>query len=315
MESRTKFSVVIPLYNKEKYVRRAVNSVLLQRYRDFELIVVDDGSTDNSIETLAEVRDSLTIVKQDNSGESAARNAGVRHAGNPYIAFLDADDEWHPEFLESIVTLIRMFPHCRVYCTNYIKRLHGVDSIAVQTPDPRPRQIDYFEIARHGSNPSSSSSTCVRASVFESLGGFPVGVKLYPDLYFWTKVALEYDFAFDPTPRATYHRDAESRVCNEVAPKSSDVAFSELIEKAALDHKLDATRLAFARQFISHYQLLNAFKALAQFGSRDVRSMLSNCRPDKPSQRCKMYLIIAASYFPRLLVHSAWKLGKGILRH
>ena len=94
-----KVSVIIPTYNRSKYVTKAIDSVLAQTYRDFEIIVVDDGSTDNTKEVLKPYTDRIKYLYQENTGVSAARNAGIRAAGGQWIAFLDSDDEWLPEKL------------------------------------------------------------------------------------------------------------------------------------------------------------------------------------------------------------------------
>lgn len=93
-------SVVIPLYNAEKYINETIASVLAQSYRDFELIIVDDGSTDESIELCRQFRDPrLRLISQENRGLAGARNTGIHHARGRYVALLDADDRWHPDKL------------------------------------------------------------------------------------------------------------------------------------------------------------------------------------------------------------------------
>ena len=95
-------SVVIPLYNKEKQVAHTLQSVLRQTFQDFEIVIVDDGSTDHSVEEVEKVRDTrIRLVHQQNAGVSAARNRGISEAKYDLIAFLDADDEWKPEYLET----------------------------------------------------------------------------------------------------------------------------------------------------------------------------------------------------------------------
>ena len=101
------FSVVIPLYNKEKYISRAIKSVIEQTYKIFELIIIDDGSIDNSVNIVKKHKDSrIRLIEQENSGVSATRNKGIKNAKYNYIAFLDADDEWKPNFLDTIVRRI-----------------------------------------------------------------------------------------------------------------------------------------------------------------------------------------------------------------
>src|SRR6266446_940152 len=102
-----KVSVVIPLYNKVRYIQRALDSVLAQTYTDFEVIVVDDGSTDGGAEVVACCTDRrVRLIRQSNQGPGPARNRGVEEAAGGYVAFLDSDDEWLPAFLERSVDLL-----------------------------------------------------------------------------------------------------------------------------------------------------------------------------------------------------------------
>src|SRR5216684_3247446 len=110
-EAIPQFSIVIPLYNKHSYIRRAVNSVLAQSFRDFELIVVDDGSSESSHEMLADITDPrMRLIRQDNAGGGAARNRGIEEARAHWIAFLDADDMWLPGHIDELAALIRSHP-------------------------------------------------------------------------------------------------------------------------------------------------------------------------------------------------------------
>ena len=115
-----KISVVIPLYNKARYVVRAVNSVLSQSYNDFELIIVNDGSTDGGERLISDIKDPrLHLVNQSNAGVSAARNRGINEAAADHIAFLDADDEWKKGFLESMLNLHSKHPNAGLFASAY----------------------------------------------------------------------------------------------------------------------------------------------------------------------------------------------------
>ena len=110
-----KFSIIIPLYNKAPYVRKALETVCAQTYRDYEIIVINDGSTDNSAVVADEylkATDGIDyqIISQQNAGVSAARNSGVAASSGEYIAFLDADDWWEPTYLEKMAKLIEDYP-------------------------------------------------------------------------------------------------------------------------------------------------------------------------------------------------------------
>ena len=110
----------MPFYNKAPYVRKAVASVVGQIYRDWEMVVVDDGSTDGSGDIVAAIADKrIRLVRQENAGVSAARNRGVTESTAPYICFLDADDWWEPTFLEEMAGLIDRYPDAGIYGTSY----------------------------------------------------------------------------------------------------------------------------------------------------------------------------------------------------
>ena len=121
-------SVVIPLYNKEKSIAQTLECVLNQTYKDFEVIVVDDGSKDNSAAIVAQFTDTrIHLIRQENGGVSAARNRGIEEAQGKYVAFLDADDVWLTDHLESLVNLIRQYSQCRTWSSNYVNNINGTD--------------------------------------------------------------------------------------------------------------------------------------------------------------------------------------------
>ncbi len=114
------FSVVIPLYNKSQYINRALNSVLFQSIQDFEIVVIDDGSVDGGGDLVRKYADQrIRLIRQENQGASAARNNGYRVTRSEFVAFLDADDEWKPGFLEKIKELVEKFPNCGAFGTSF----------------------------------------------------------------------------------------------------------------------------------------------------------------------------------------------------
>lgn len=115
-------SVIIPLYNKQRYIQRALDSVFAQTYKDYEVLVVDDGSTDNGADIVQRCNDSgVRLIRQANAGPGAARNRGIRESSGPCIAFLDADDEWLPAFLEVSMNHLQTQPDC-AQCGSIYKR-------------------------------------------------------------------------------------------------------------------------------------------------------------------------------------------------
>ena len=120
-DTKPQISVIIPLYNKAPYIGRAIDSVISQTIQDFELIVVNDGSTDGGENIVAEYSDSrIFLINQKNSGVSVARNNGVNVANSELISFLDADDEWLPTYLETILKLVNKYPSAGIYATGSI---------------------------------------------------------------------------------------------------------------------------------------------------------------------------------------------------
>ena len=230
-----KFSVIIPLYNKAPYIRKALESVLAQTYTDYELIIVDDGSTDDSAEIaeailqeairlqgyeakgmensaadtlasrLSPLASRLRLLSQPNAGVSAARNNGVAQAHGEYIAFLDADDWWEPTYLERMAQLIEDYPKVGLYASNYVYYKPGKTHVALNIPTG---YINYPK-AYYESNamPVWTGAAMIPRNVYDEMGGFPRGIKLGEDFLLWSKIALQYPVAFLNEPLAWYNND------------------------------------------------------------------------------------------------------------
>lgn len=209
---KPKFSVIIPLYNKAPYIRKALESVRAQTFTDWECILVDDGSTDRSINvakdyiSLFENEDlRLKILTQPNAGVSAARNRGVAESQGEYVCFLDADDWWEPTFLEEMDQLIREYTDAGIYCTNYIYYKPGKTHVALRLPRG---YMDYPKTYyEQEAMPIWTGATCMPRNVFEEMGGFPEGVKMGEDFLLWAKTAIHYKVAFCEKPLAYYNND------------------------------------------------------------------------------------------------------------
>jgi glycosyltransferase involved in cell wall biosynthesis len=211
-----KFSVVIPLYNKEQYILRAISSILNQTYKDFELIVIDDGSVDDGANLVAKVRDPrIRLVRQKNGGEAAARNRGIKEANEQYITFLDADDAWEENHLSTLARLIGDFPGAGIYCTGYrfIEPSGKIKEPSWFNVPVRGYVKRYFQSVSKGDMVATASSVCIPNEVFRQVGYFPLGDQLGADQDMWARVALRYPIAVDACPTAIYFRDASNRSC------------------------------------------------------------------------------------------------------
>lgn len=190
------FSVVIPLYNKQYSIERCINSVFNQKFKNFELIIVNDGSSDNSLEIAKKTCKNnsgveVKFIDQENQGVSIARNNGVNHSKFDYICFLDADDEWSSDFLLNMKYLINKYHEANLYCLAHlvkkgntlIKPKHGLDE------GFEGYISDFFFSSCKGSI-ANSSKVCVKKKALLDICGFPENVVAGEDLYVWIKLAL-----------------------------------------------------------------------------------------------------------------------------
>lgn len=213
------FTVIIPLYNKATYIEDAIKSVLNQTYKEFELIIVEDGSKDDSLQIVNKLYNTLShpwggwrIVEQANSGVSTARNNGVKLAKYDYIAFLDADDWWAQTYLEEMKGLIEQYPEAGMYGSSYYKVKSGKYITAV-IGVPMGFQhglINYFQVyAQTLWMPITSISSIITKAVFNEKNGFNPSLKLGEDFDLWVRIAAKYPVAFLNKPLAYYNQDVE----------------------------------------------------------------------------------------------------------
>lgn len=176
-------SIIIPLYNKEHYIANTIKSVLTQTYTDFELIIVNDGSTDNSNDIVSKFTDKrIKIINQTNQGVSVARNTGINIAQGTFIAFLDADDEWCPEYLEKMYQLTIKYPNYSVFCTGQINRvIHTL-----------PKGISIIEDHCKYNYIFFTGCMFIRKKIFQEVGLFKEGIQLGEDRDMWLRICCKY---------------------------------------------------------------------------------------------------------------------------
>ena len=210
-----RYSIIVPLYNKAPYVRHALDSIISQTYTDWECIIVDDGSTDDSVAiceeflsthyTLNITHKNIRIISQPNSGVAKARNVGVENSHGQFVCFLDADDRWEPNYLEEMDRLIKEYPDAGIYCTNYVYYKPGKTHVALNLGRG---YMNYPEAYLHSdAMPIWTGAACMPRIIFDEMGGFPVGIKLGEDFLLWAKIALHYKVAFCEKPLAYYNND------------------------------------------------------------------------------------------------------------
>lgn len=211
------FTVIIPLYNKEKYIENAIKSVLNQTFTDFELLIVNDCSTDKSIEITSEfLSEKVQLIHhQKNSGLATTRNTGIKKATSNYVTFLDADDLWKPHFLEKIFHLIHNFPEARIFGTNYeeiwdktIKKPQNGSEIL---PEDFTGYVNFFKINlkqgiyNHG-------SVCLHKEVYENVGFYNEKIQLSQDLDFNIRANYQYKLAYDNSVQMRYFMQTDNQL-------------------------------------------------------------------------------------------------------
>lgn len=229
------FSVVIPLFNKEGCIAKTLDSVLAQSFRDFEVIVVDDGSSDGSAGIVAAINDArIKYISQKNGGPSSARNTGIKAATGEMVAFIDADDIWLPDYLREMDKLIDDFPDAVVYGMNY-GVIEGEKVVCKETASYRGYLDDRWE-----SFPFfyCTSSTCCRKSTLVRLGGFDVRMMYGEDCDMWYRLLLEGKGVIDTRVFAYYNKDVEDSLTRSNMPLEKHIPF--FIDKYSEPRKNDA---------------------------------------------------------------------------
>ncbi len=221
------FSIVIPLYNKAHTIEHTLNSVLQQTFQAFEVVIVDDGSTDNGVAIIQQQfsDNRIRIVQQVNQGVSAARNNGVKAAHYEHIAFLDGDDELMPDYLLTMKSCIEQYPHSGMYCAaGIIREKDGTEHLRFSSKfKNRFQEINYFD------NPyffTTSSSTIIKKTAFEKTDGFPVGMKINEDIVFFCSLALVTTVVYCSVPLSVYIKGVEGQ-----ATSTNPIIYPYVIER------------------------------------------------------------------------------------
>ena len=263
-------SVVVPLYNKESSVSQTLQTVLNQSYQDFEIVIVNDGSTDRSVEEAEKVKDNrIRIIHQSNSGVSAARNKGIVEAKGEYIAFLDADDEWDKDYLLTQYTLTQKYPECIVFACNYeFKDSQGKVSKTILHKIPFVTSdgllANYFEVASNSHPPLWTSAVMVSRNALLSVGGFPVGIRSGEDLLTWARLVVCYSIAFSRKSVACYHL-GEGYDYDKLPPRRQDAG--DPVGKALKDLYKQHPNIKGFRSYIGHWHKMRASVAI-RYGER-----------------------------------------------
>lgn len=229
-------SVVIPLYNKELSIKSTIQSVLHQTYRDFEIIVVNDGSTDNSSSIVDSINDDrIRIINQTNQGVSAARNRGITEAQFEWVAFLDGDDLWKENHLEEVNKMMTVFPDEKVYATSF-------EYSDARKMFRHTRKKSIFKINNYFKEALKESLVCTDIVVinkicFDCVGCFDESINRGEDTDLWTRLARNYNIVKSSLVTAVYRVDAENRTTLSKDLESTFIYYINLDEIKDIDEE------------------------------------------------------------------------------
>jgi hypothetical protein len=270
-------SALVTLYNKAPYIGRALRSIFSQTVPCQEVIVVDDGSTDQGVKVVQAFQDPrIRLLQQRRQGVNAARNRGIAAARGHLIALLDADDEWRPQFLETIVRLSQKFPHAGAFATAYHTVIPGTKvkwcSGPILPEGQREGLIEnYFQVGRH--HPVHISAVAVPQAVFHELGGFLEGV-LGGDLEFLLRLALRYPIAWSKEKLAVYYRNVPQQISG--TPRGWHIAeppVSRTARQALAANLVPPGKAADLREYAAFCQIETALRCLER-GMPELASQL-----------------------------------------
>lgn len=309
------FSVIVPLYNKEREVESTLRSVLAQTYQPLEIVVVDDGSTDRSAEIVESLGSPLIrLIRQSNAGECAARNRAMSEARGEWFALLDADDEWKPEFLDEVAAMIEEWPDCGIYSTAF-DIVSPTGRVRGNCPTERG-VVDNFwreSMTRYVTIPSA---TVLSRKAVEQLGGFPEGMKMGGDQWMWIKLASHYGVCFSPRALCDYSMVASNRSGAIYTPEVTKYTLEEMLDKPYPSREEDFWRGEFVAKCAIGKALTLTAKGDTEFGRRVVRNFGYTRHYRRGLTKLRLLLLVPRRLRPR--VHAfynrmAWRLAhKGL---
>lgn len=299
MNARPAISVAIALYNKESYVGEAVASALGQSFADIEVLVIDDGSTDNSVGQLRKFDDPrLVLIQQANAGVAAARNRACKEAGAPLIAFLDADDVWTHDHLMHLLALSRLFPQAKLFGNRFKEfsssppQERGVEPVRYMQMD------DYFSVCATGSQPFFTSSCMARRADILAIGGFPEGHSRGEDLAVWLKLAATAPVAVSNYIGCGYRRGDHTLTARPLA--EPDISMLTIDELVAQHPEWPLVRQRAAREYYNRIALAHALDALVA-GGRTAAINFLQLSSNTKAQRLRWWQIKLMTLLPRSL--------------
>jgi glycosyltransferase involved in cell wall biosynthesis len=298
-------SIIIPTFNCARFLERTLKSVFAQTYSDYEIIVVDDGSTDETKDLISYWDEKVTYIYQPNQGPSAARNLGVSKSTGELLAYLDADDAFYPEFLDKQVTFLDSHPECGiVHCkVTFMDENDRLISFDIRRKKPLSPIQGFCIMQLLESCNIQLPSVVERRTCYDRVGGFDVRFRYAEDYLHWILVALNgYAIGYTEEPLGMYRFRAGSLSKNKIAMGESTVEmFRVLAEENSLFERLgpEAEEVVRCHVAILRRELLYYYR-LQGLNDRALKQSIKLVK-DSPSD-FGLYKEIAKSCIPRTLL-------------
>lgn len=305
-------SVVIPLYNKESTIAKSIDSVLSQTVCDFELIVIDGHSTDNSKSIVSSYMDErIHLASQIGMGVSGARNQGIKLAHSDFIAFLDADDEWMPDFLETVLRLRTMYPDAGMYGTAFSVFQEGsfVHDIVLHAALGERILTSYFgDFIALGCPLIITSSFATPKNILEEVSGYPENLRVGEDHELFGKIALQHPVAYSPKVCSRYNLNSENST--DVVHFLLEVPLEQYLKNAISDEKMRT--ISNLKDYMDYWRLRTGARNIYSGFRREGREQLSSVSSPNSYLLKKLFLLI--SYVPFDLSRISSKTVRRVLR-
>lgn len=293
-----KFSVIIPVYNKRDTLGAAIQSIYAQTFRDYEILVVDDGSRDAPEEVVAAMpSEKLRLIRQDNGGVSVARNTGLSQAKGEYVCFLDADDLWEPDHLETLHQLTEKYPESRTFLTSHrIITPQGTvahSSDALKNYDPDFETEDFLGLLNQTAySVVHTNSICANRAMMEQENiRFEPGIRIGEDTDVWFRLGLKYKVAISKKETTVYQMDLST--ATKDGSYVPDWMFSRREQDILSNPQISDQVKASMIHLLDRYKMTGSRECMAAGNRKEARRLLSSVRTKKG----KRYLLTKAFTF------------------
>jgi len=292
-----KYSVIVPLFNKASTIYNTIKSVLLQSYSDFELIIIDDGSTDDSRKIIKYFNDNrIKYFYQNNQGVSCARTRGITEAKGKYVCFLDAADICYENFIETIDNLISKYPKAGAYCTKidyfYKNSKQDITYPGLQNDHFEGYVDNYFKTFETGISIMMASNICIAKEVFDNIGMFKPRVSHTEDTDMWSRIALSYPIVYTSNSCARYN------VENKIRYTDRPFYIVESLQKKIDEKKVPDIFINSVKKVIEYQLLMSALAMILSGNNKKARCLLNDSRIQNTVYKKKKSILETLSFLP-----------------